>query len=111
MSSAAVVSPEQTAATATAALLVDVRDIDEWLAGHVNGAVHVPLVELPRRLDELPRESDIICICRSGNRSGQATAFLIEQGFRARNMVGGMKAWAAAGLPVERLDGSAGTVI
>jgi|688.fasta_scaffold192551_3 rhodanese-related sulfurtransferase len=111
MSSAAVVSPEQTAATATAALLVDVRDIDEWLAGHVDGAVHVPLIELPRRLDELPRESDIICICRSGNRSGQATAFLIEQGFRARNMVGGMKAWAAAGLPVERLDGSAGMVI
>lgn len=111
MTSAAIITPEETAAGADGALLLDVRDLDEWLAGHIRHATHIPLIEVPHRLAELPRDRSIICICRSGNRSGQATVYLIEHGFQARNMVGGMKAWAAAGLAVERLDGSAGLVI
>lgn len=111
MISAAVITPEQTAAAAASVLLLDVRDLDEWLAGHIHGATHIPLIELPGHVEQLPPNGDIVCICRSGNRSGQATAFLVERGVRARNMVGGMKAWAAAGLPVERVDGSPGLVI
>lgn len=111
MNSAANITPEDTAARADGAMLLDVRDLDEWLAGHVRGATHIPLIEVPRRLAELPADRSIVCICRSGNRSGQATVYLVEHGFRAKNMVGGMKAWAVAGLPVERLDGSAGLVI
>lgn len=105
------IEPQAVAAMPDGGVLLDVREIDEWLAGHVHGATHVPLMELPQRLDELPRDRNVICICRSGNRSGQATAFLNDRGFSAHNMVGGMKAWAAAGLPVERLDGSTGLVI
>ncbi len=111
MMSAAVITPEQTAAAGTSVLLLDVRDIDEWLAGHIDGATHIPLIELPGHVDQLPAGRDIVCICRSGNRSGQATAFLVERGVQAKNMVGGMKAWATAGLPVVRLDGSAGLVV
>ncbi len=111
MTSAAIITPEDTASDADGAMLLDVRDLDEWLAGHVRGATHIPLIEVPRRLAELPTDRSIVCICRSGNRSGQATVYLVEHGFRGKNMVGGWKAWAAAGLPVERLDGSAGLVI
>lgn len=111
MSPVPTIDPDEVAAGTADGVLLDVREIDEWLAGHMHGAVHIPLMELPQRIDELPRDHTIVCICRSGNRSGQATAFLIDRGVAARNMVGGMKAWAAAGLPVERLDGSAGLVI
>lgn len=92
-------------------LLVDVREIDEWLAGHIDGATHVPLMSVPEVLDTLPKDRPIVCVCRSGNRSGQATVFLIANGFDAVNMAGGMKAWAMAGLPVQRTNGDPGIVI
>ncbi len=63
--------------------------------GHVQGSVLIPLNELEARLEELEAYTDneIIVICRSGNRSGQATRILREEGFKAFNMVGGMRAW------------------
>lgn len=82
-------------------VLLDVREDDEWAAGHAPGAVHVPLQQIPVRLAELPQTDPLLVVCRSGVRSAQATAWLRQQGLPAVNVAGGMKAWAAAGRPVE----------
>jgi rhodanese-related sulfurtransferase len=92
------------------ALLLDVRQPEEWVAGHAPGATFVPLGEVPAHVDALPRDRRIVAICRSGARSGRATEFLVGQGFDAVNLAGGMKAWAQEGYPVETDDGSPGTV-
>jgi rhodanese-related sulfurtransferase len=92
-------------------VLLDVRNTDEWEAGHAPGAIWVPLGELESARFKLPINRRIICVCRSGQRSARATAELIQMGFDAANMKGGMKAWAAEGLPVVRDDGEPGTVI
>jgi rhodanese-related sulfurtransferase len=85
------------------ATLIDVREPDEWAAGHVAGARHIPLADLSARLDEIPRDQPVLLFCRSGNRSGKATAFLRQQGYaQATNVEGGITAWQAAGLPVTR---------
>lgn len=81
-------------------VLLDVREPHEWSAGRAPRAVHVPLSELPSRLAELPAERPLPVVCKVGGRSAQAVAFLLAQGVDARNVDGGMLAWAAAGLPV-----------
>jgi rhodanese-related sulfurtransferase len=92
-------------------LLLDVREADEWQAGHAPAAVWIPLGELDRARMELPINRRIVCVCKVGGRSARATEALTQMGFDAVNMTGGMKAWAANGLPVVRDDGSAGEVI
>jgi rhodanese-related sulfurtransferase len=82
------------------AVLVDVRETDEWRAGHAPSAQHIPLGRLANHAPKLPKNRRIICICRSGNRSAQATLTLRDAGLDAVNLEGGMRAWAAAGLPV-----------
>ncbi len=82
------------------ALLLDCREQDEWDESHIAGALHIPMIQLPERLNELDTTRDIICVCRSGNRSGKVAAWLINNGFRAINMTGGMLEWKKAGLPV-----------
>jgi rhodanese-related sulfurtransferase len=82
------------------AVILDVREDDEWAAGHVEGATHVPLGEVPQRLGELPDADPLYIICRSGNRSGRAVAWLAQQGIESVNVAGGMRAWAAAGRPM-----------
>lgn len=94
---------------ADGAVLLDVREDDEWAAGHAPAAVHAPLSHL--RPDALPEGRPLLCICRSGNRSGRVVAALRSRGVDARNVTGGMGAWSAAGLPVVRSDGRPGTVI
>jgi rhodanese-related sulfurtransferase len=89
--------------------LVDVRGTDEWDAGHAPLATHVPLDHL--HPDALPSARTLYVICRSGNRSGVAVQALQQAGYDAHNVAGGMGAWAQAGHPVVRDDGSAGTVI
>lgn len=81
------------------AILLDVREDDEWQAGHVPGAVHVPLAQVPARLDELPGGA-VHVICRSGARSAEAVAWLTRHGVDAVNVFGGMHAWRAAGRPM-----------
>lgn len=84
------------------AIMIDVRERDEWVAGHVKGARHIPLGDLGARLGELPRDREILLFCRSGNRSGRATQFLRGQGYgQARNVEGGIIAWTGRGFPVE----------
>jgi len=104
------VSVQQAADAAAAGhvLLVDVREHDEWSAGHAPGAVHIPLSELTAA--DLPTDRPVVAVCRSGNRSGVAAAQLAQAGVQVANVAGGMTAWAAAGLPVVTLDGSPGEI-
>lgn len=92
------------------ALLVDVRENYEWEAGHAPMARHLPLGQLPQAVADLPVERRYVVVCRSGQRSARATAFLRQSGFDALNLDGGMQAWAAAGLPLEAAGGGPGAV-
>lgn len=74
--------------------LIDVREVDEVAAGHIPGIVNIPLGLLEFRMHELDKNKPYIMICRSGGRSGQATAFLQSQGYDVTNMTGGMLDWA-----------------
>ena len=94
-----------------ARVLLDVREANEWDAGHAPGAVWVPLGQLESARFQLPFNRRIVCVCRSGHRSKTATAQLAQWGFDAVNMAGGMRSWAAQGLPVVRDDDSPGQVI
>lgn len=84
-------------ATPDTAALLDVRENDEWVAGHISGAIHIPLSELPVRFGELDPDRTTVVVCRSGNRSAHATAWLNQNGLQAVNLVGGMQAWAGQG--------------
>ena len=84
-------------------LILDVRQPDEYQAGHVTGSQLIPLDQLALRLDELPRDRPIVAVCRSGNRSGVATGMLKRAGFAdIANLKGGILAWQKQGLPVEQ---------
>ncbi|WP_438318730.1 rhodanese-like domain-containing protein [Sporosarcina sp. FA9] len=73
--------------------MIDVREAEEVREGHINGIVNIPLGLLEFRMNELDKNKEYIIVCRSGGRSGQATAFLQEWGFAVTNMTGGMMAW------------------
>ena len=90
--------------------LLDVREDDEWAAGRIDGAHHIPLGQLSDRVGELDRDRPVVTVCRSGGRAGKATELLTQAGWDARPMSGGMKAWAQADLPVGTPDGKPGTV-
>jgi rhodanese-related sulfurtransferase len=84
-------------------VILDVREQDEWDAGHIPGALFIPMSEIQSRLSEVPSDKTVIVQCRSGSRSSQVTDFLQQQGFsNVRNMAGGLNAWQSAGLPVEQ---------
>jgi rhodanese-related sulfurtransferase len=80
--------------------LLDVREDDEWAAGHAPDAVHVRLSELSARGDEIPRDRDVYVICRSGARSGYAAQALAGAGWTTVNVSDGMTGWAVAGRPM-----------
>lgn len=83
--------------------LVDVREDDEFAAGHAPDALHIPLRDLPARMDELaeyPDDRPIYVVCRTGGRSEMATAFLNANGYDAFNVAGGMKSWLTEGRPI-----------
>src|SRR5882672_4068299 len=107
--------PEVSAVDAEASsvenVLLDVRNADEWEAGHAPSAQWIPLGELEAARFRLPMNRRIVCVCRSGARSARATEALQGWGFEAANMTGGMKAWAESGLAVVRTDGTPGEVI
>ena len=96
---------------ADGALMVDVREDDEWAAGHAPEAVHLPMGQVVDRIDELPVERTIVCMCRVGGRSGSVALHLAGSGYDVRNIAGGMQAWAAQGLPVVDASGHPGRVI
>ncbi|MFH8794046.1 rhodanese-like domain-containing protein [Streptomyces sp. NPDC017941] len=94
--------------------LLDVREDDEWQAGHAAGALHIPMSDFVARFGELteaaPQDARVNVICRSGGRSAQVTMYLAQQGIDAVNVDGGMQAWEAAGRPVVDDGGRPGTV-
>jgi rhodanese-related sulfurtransferase len=90
--------------------VLDVREQEEWDAGHVEGAQHVPLSQLPQRADELRSDGQVLCVCKVGGRSAQAVVFLRSLGVDAVNLHGGMLAWSAAGRPLVRADGGPAAV-
>ncbi|MHB0922440.1 MAG: rhodanese-like domain-containing protein [Bellilinea sp.] len=82
------------------AFMLDVREPDEWNAGHIPEATLIPLGELESRLDELPRDQQIVVVCRSGNRSATGRDILLDAGFKeVTSMGGGMNSWVSQGLP------------
>ncbi|EFC80951.1 rhodanese-like domain-containing protein [Parafrankia sp. EUN1f] len=81
-------------------LLVDVREPDEWAAGHIDGALHIPMGDFLARINEVPQDRDVVVVCRSGRRSAEVTAYLARGGWQARNLEDGMLAWQAAGRPM-----------
>ncbi len=85
-----------------APFLLDVRQPDEFRQGHIAGAKLIPLSELSRRINEIPKDREVVCVCRSGSRSGMAARQLTAAGFQAVNLSGGMMAWQRAGYPVKR---------
>lgn len=85
--------------------LVDVRQDFEWEAGHIDGATHIPLDQLPTRAKEIDRDGKVIFVCRSGGRSAMATNAFRESGFDGLNLAGGMEAWVQVGNPIVPSDG------
>lgn len=88
------------------ALVLDVREPDEWAAGHAPGAIHIPMGDIPARLDEVPPTDETLpVICRSGGRSERTVQWLVQQGFDVANVTGGMRAWSSAGKPMASESG------
>jgi rhodanese-related sulfurtransferase len=82
------------------AVVIDVREVDEYEDGHVPGARLIPLGDVPDRIAEVPHDEPVLVICRSGARSQRAAEYMISQGIDATNIVGGTLAWMDAGQPV-----------
>ena len=82
------------------AVVLDVREIDEWVHGHIDGAVHIPMGDVPSRLDDLPEGDPLYVTCRGGGRSARVAAWLNQNGYDAVNVAGGMGEWEAAGKPL-----------
>ncbi|MFC8914275.1 rhodanese-like domain-containing protein [Streptomyces sp. WAC05374] len=96
-------------------LVLDVRESDEWAAGHVEGALHVPMSDFVARFGEVTEAvadgRRAYVMCRVGGRSAQVTQYLVQQGIDAVNIDGGMLAWEGAGRPMVTDDGSPASVL
>jgi rhodanese-related sulfurtransferase len=90
----------------TGIFLLDVREDDEWAAGHAPHAVHVRLSEVSARTDEIPRDQEVYVICRSGARSAYAAQALAGAGWSTVNVADGMTGWAVAGRPMISENGA-----
>jgi rhodanese-related sulfurtransferase len=94
------------------AYLLDVREDDEWTAGHAPGAHHVPMMDIPVRSDEVPMDGDVVVVCRSGGRSAQVVAYLRDNGWdNVANLDGGMQDWVFAGRDLVSEDGQPARVL
>ena len=96
------ITPRDAAAAAETdgALIVDVRERDEFTAERAPGVALIPLSEFVARHEELPKDRPLLMICAAGSRSASATAFLLQRGWPdVRNVTGGMMAWSGSGLP------------
>ncbi|AYF74723.1 rhodanese-like domain-containing protein [Nocardia yunnanensis] len=82
------------------AQLLDVREDDEWQLGRAPGALHIPMTEVPARLDELDIDAEIYVVCRQGGRSIVVVEYLNQIGYDAVNVSGGMVAWQQTGRPL-----------
>ena len=99
-STAEISTDDLVAVLQTGATVVDVRETNEYVAGHVPGALHIPMGQLPSRVDELDMGAPVYVVCASGNRSAAMTDFLTHTGFIAYSIAGGTSAWARSGRDV-----------
>jgi rhodanese-related sulfurtransferase len=102
VSSASPAEAQQKLAQTPKPLLLDVRQPEEFRSGHVSGAKLIPLGQLHTRMNELPKNQEILVICASGSRSLSATRQLVNAGYNAINVRGGMSAWSRANLPISK---------
>ena len=91
--------------------VLDVREDVEWQHGHIEGALHIPLMDLPSRLDEVPADAQVLVVCKAGGRSAQAVGWLAQQGREVVNLDGGMLDWEGAGRPMVSETGQAPQVV
>jgi len=91
-------------------VVLDVREPIEWQYGHIEGAVHIPMRQLPDRLDEVP-DSQTLVVCKVGGRSAQVVMWLNQQGRDTVNLDGGMLEWAGAGRPMVSETGAEPQVV
>ena len=89
-------------------VLLDVREDDEWQRGHAPGAQHIPMGQVPARLDEIDTDAKLFVVCQLGGRSQRVAQYLARNGYAPVNVSGGMLAWAGAGRPVVTDDGAYG---
>jgi rhodanese-related sulfurtransferase len=83
------------------AFILDVREPSEWTQFHIPGATLIPLGELPNRLNEVPKDKDVVVVCRTGHRSAQGRDILLKSGFtKVTSMAGGVTQWQSQGLPI-----------
>jgi rhodanese-related sulfurtransferase len=92
------------------AVMVDVRSTSEWNAGHCPFALHMALDQLSQKQRRIPKNKKVVVVCRSGNRSRGATKHLIDSGYNAANLSGGMHAWQRAGESLVDRSGKPGRV-
>jgi rhodanese-related sulfurtransferase len=91
-------------------ILLDVREHDEWQRGHAPGAQHIPMGQIPARIDEIDPAATVYVVCGVGGRSQRVAQYLAQNGYAALNVSGGMVAWAGAGRPVITDDGGWGVI-
>lgn len=91
--------------------VVDVRYPNEWEAGHIDGAVHIPMDYVFDNADELDRARPVVTVCRSGNRSAEAAEDFAKEGFEVQSLSGGIEAWVDHGLPIVASDGGRGRIV
>ena len=92
--------PKDVHEASSSSLILDVREQFEWDAGHIDGALHMPMTEVPGRTAELPKGSRVIVVCHLGQRSAHVANFLAQQGYDVENLDGGLERWSAEGLPL-----------
>jgi rhodanese-related sulfurtransferase len=91
-------------------VLLDVREDDEWQRGHAPGAQHIPMGQVPSRIDEIDPDAKLFVVCHLGGRSQRVAQYLASRGYTPVNVSGGMQAWAGAGRPVVTDDGATGVI-
>ncbi len=92
------------------AILLDVREDDEWQRGHVTGARHIPMGDVPARMGEIDADATLYVMCHAGGRSQRVAQYLARNGYEPINVSGGILAWAGIGRPVVTDDGGVGSV-
>lgn len=91
--------------------VLDVREPAEWHHGHIDGAVHIPLGDVPGRMTDVPADGQVLVVCKVGGRSAKAVGYLVRNGVDAVNLDGGMLEWEAAGRPMTSESGAPAQVV
>ena len=87
--------------------VVDVREPVEWAHGRIDGSVHIPMSEIVERIGEIPNDGQVLVVCKVGARSARVAEYLVQSGYEAFNLDGGLLDWAGAGRPLVADTGDA----